>query len=73
MEMNEGWNMCNDKYYFKISMNLEIRQQQTCIYSSNSTNIMIQDVNEVTHCSVVTPWQVSEEVYEMSHNPLSGL
>jgi len=33
-----------------MSINLEIRPQQTCIYNSNSTKIMIQDMNKVPHC-----------------------
>jgi len=37
IQTNAYRNECNDKYYFKMSMNLKIRQQQTYIaYSSNS-------------------------------------
>jgi len=52
MEMNTPLNTYNDKYYFKMPMNLEIDSKKLA-YNSNFSEIMIQDMNKVPSCAVL--------------------
>ena len=64
-----------------MSVNLVIGHQQTRIQFYYSTNILIQAMNKVPHCTVITPLSgirivllhIKGRTYEMSHNILSGI